>query len=1243
MQCFSFKALDLCSMNVRGLRDNVKRKAVFLFNRSCNTDIIFLQETHSGIDDEKFWKSQWGDAIYFSHGSNYSAGVAILLNRFNGDILESTVSSEGRWIILVLKVDNLSFIICNVYGPNRMAQAKSMFSELSLELNVLKEKYKDSTVLIGGDFNDAPDDCLDRHPPRSASLSFKPASFMSDFLQLTDVWRFMNPSVIDFTWSNSNRSSQSRIDLWLMSSQSLQFVSDISHSHAPLSDHKLISLRLRGSKEKSNIRGYWKLNNNILDDKKFEEGVNLLVKDIFNRKEMNSIQKWEFFKFKIREVAIKRSKEIKKQKTDKMNCLIDQLQLLNSKNFLSEGELKLVKSLSEELDSMYVNLAKGAFIRSRAKWLEEGEKNSNYFFALEKRNRKRNNITSLHVNGVICSEPNTISNYITSFYKNLYTSKFNQVKCEAFMNHIQKFTPLISEDFKVTCEAELLCSEITDAVNSMKLKKSPGSDGLTVEFYLCFWDLIKDHLLSMYNECINRQEMTTTMKQGLITLIPKPGKDPLTIENWRPISLLNVDYKILAQAYAKRLKKNLEEIISENQNGFMAKRHISSNIRLVLDLIDYSDHINSKALMVFLDFYKAFDSIEHSFIIRTLQIFGFGDKFIKNIIMFFKNINSSVILYPRMSRRFSVSRGVRQGCPISCFLFLLVAELLFLNISCDPNIQGLVIFNREVKISQLADDTVLFLRDKSQIQIALQVTGEFSEASGLKLNINKSEILCLYKTDEQRMFNIPVKQTVKYLGIHITKDLGLRQQLNFFPKIKKAKSILNLWLQRDLSIFGRVLLSKAEGVSRFVYPAMSLFLNDALCKEINSLFINFVWKNRHHHLKKEILSLGRAEGGLEVLNFFHLNSTFKVNWLKKCLELPESLWNFIPFNIFKNVGGLRFLLSCNFTVSKLPLKLSKFYQQALLCWKLCYVHNFSPHKEILWNNGHITINNKSVYRESWIGRDIIFVTDLFEGNGDIYEYDDFLKAKGLPIKYREFVSIVKAIPTGMIALIKAHLSYQNVKLQTPSLKIDGIEIMDRKCTNKHVRKTLQGLQKISPRGKFFWDSQLTGINWRRAWLCPFQFCISNKIREVHFKILHCIYPCNKLISKFAEVDEMCTFCGNEPETILHLFCVCPLSFVFWRDVEKFIHNKTGQSVSIGPRDIITKFECTDKSAYFITNLMLLIGKFHIHKMKFSKSPPNFAIFTVELKLYLATLELMSNKKSERTLRYFKESSSVIPE
>lgn len=114
----------------------------------------------------------------------------------------------------------------------------------------------------------------------------------------------------------------------------------------------------------------------------------------------------------------------------------------------------------------------------------------------------------------------------------------------------------------------------------MKKGKAPGTDGLTVEFYCAFWELIENALYGMYKECLENKEMSTTMKQGVISLILKPDKDPLLIDNWRPITSLNVDYKILALVYATRLKSGLGNIISKFQTEFMAKRHISSILGL---------------------------------------------------------------------------------------------------------------------------------------------------------------------------------------------------------------------------------------------------------------------------------------------------------------------------------------------------------------------------------------------------------------------------------------------------------------------------------------------------------------------------------------------------------------------------------------------------------------------------------------------------------------------------------------
>jgi len=266
--------------------------------------------------------------------------------------------------------------------------------------------------------------------------------------------------------------------------------------------------------------------------------------------------------------------------------------------------------------------------------------------------------------------------------------------------------------------------------------------------FIIFWEFIKLPLYHMYEECISQGDMTTTMKQGVVFLIPNPDKDPLVIDNWRPISLLTLDYKISASVYAKRLSYGLGNIISESQSGFMKGCHISNNIRLVLDLLDYSDLIHSDGLILFLDFHKAFDSIEHKFIFRTLELFGFCEAFIETVTMFYTGINSSVIVNFDTSKRFNIYRGVRQGCPISPFLFILVTKLFCLRINHDDNLKGISVFDREIKIAQLADDTTVFLEVKNQLPKALELVEQFSCASGLKRNASKCEFMSIHDMDD---------------------------------------------------------------------------------------------------------------------------------------------------------------------------------------------------------------------------------------------------------------------------------------------------------------------------------------------------------------------------------------------------------------------------------------------------------------------------------------------------------------
>ncbi len=209
-------------------------------------------------------------------------------------------------------------------------------------------------------------------------------------------------------------------------------------------------------------------------------------------------------------------------------------------------------------------------------------------------------------------------------------------------------------------------------------------------------------------------------------------------------------------------------IIDETQSGFLSNRHISNNIHLVLDILDYSNLIIDDSLLLFLDFYKAFDTLEHNFIFQCLEKFGFGNFFCSAIKTLYANGSGSVILKSGTTRRFELWRGIRQGCPISPYLFLLAAQMLCSHIKAS-SLKGVTIAEREVIISQLADDTTLFLKDEKQISLAINIIDSFSKASGLCLNIQKCELLAIKDSNKSSVHNIPVKEK-NYLGVLITKD-----------------------------------------------------------------------------------------------------------------------------------------------------------------------------------------------------------------------------------------------------------------------------------------------------------------------------------------------------------------------------------------------------------------------------------------------------------------------------------------
>ena len=444
------------------------------------------------------------------------------------------------------------------------------------------------------------------------------------------------------------------------------------------------------------------------------------------------------------------------------------------------------------------------------------------------------------------------------FYMKLYSRNkaVELSNCPDFLEN--EAIPILCNDKKELCDQIITEQELHVTLKQFKKNKSPGLDGLTAEFYIEFWDFLKLKLVEVYNESFEKGALPDSLGTGVIVLLEKKGKDRLDISNWRPITLLGIDYKLLTKTLGERLKKVLPDLIHPDQNGFIPGGNIFYSAHTIRDILFYCKKEKLDLILLALDYTKAFDSLEFAFVHETFKKFNFGNYFRKWIKVIFSGGKSCISNNGFLSEAFSIERSTRQGDPISPLIFILALEILFIHIRENCNIKGIKIIKNEVKITSYADDATYFLKNELSMENLLATIDKFSKVSGLEVNKTKSECMILdfemnLISHESTILGIPLVDNLKILGHHFGKNKMVCDYHNFYSKLNKYDKIVNSWKQRSLTIIGKNLLINALLNSLFSFNAQIEHPPVEFLKEIESKNKKFLWdggvsKIAHHSI-----------------------------------------------------------------------------------------------------------------------------------------------------------------------------------------------------------------------------------------------------------------------------------------------------------------------------------------------------------------------------------------------------------
>lgn len=865
---------------------------------------------------------------------------------------------------------------------------------------------------------------------------------------------------------------------------------------------------------------------------------------------------WGALKGFIRNTTISFSAYQNKTRLEKINQLETKLfDLENTHQVCPSDDIKVsLDATRSELNALLRQRAEFLMLRARRNYYFNGPRPSHLLSLKIKQNEKISNITAISSSEGILTDPQEINAEFRNFYSNLYSSELslNMSKCSEFLENLN--LPSITQEEEPKLESPITLDELKNAVLNMKRGKSPGWDGIPPEFYAMFWEELGQYMLDMILMSVKNGSFLNDVNLALLTVLPKPKKDLLFCNNYRPLSILCTEVKVYAKVLVSRIESHLQKLIHQDQTGFVKSRLAGDNIRRLLHVIHFSQDIEDPCAVLSLDAEKAFDRLEWQYLWEVLRKFGFGQGFVGMIKVLYSNPTAVVTANNILSTPFSIYRGSRQGCPLSPLLFALSLEPLAQSIRQHPLIEPITFCNTHHHISLFADDILLYVNNAlTSIPHVLETFARFSNLSGYKINWTKSQLMPLNPSVSLSTLPslIPVVNSFKYLGVDIYPTLSVISTKNFQHIFKRVEEDMERWTKLPISMSARISIIKMDVLPRinFYSNMIPLAPPKNYWDNLNKITSNFIWGGKRPRLKLSTLQRSKKDGGLNVPNFklyswsyiirpisVWFDPSMVVSWrpIEENLAYPHRLQDLI-FSAFPSKSTQRqlgpimsFLLSTWRAIEK--------QCQISLKW-----HTHSP----LFNNFNLTTGGAPFKLPQWSTKGINILMDVWEENG-MRSFDDICSlynvAKSSFFFYLRLRLAMRTygVPWGEKLATHPLYSLLNVRGKTKGLTSKIYALLNSGCKSLNIG--------------YIWSRDLDitekDICWTMVWNNLDHVSKNPNHKLIHFKFLHRMYLTPRRLHLMKLVSSPnCDLCPNrDVGSFMHMYWCCPEVTTFWEMV-----------------------------------------------------------------------------------------------